>query len=107
MLRPAMADAETISAVPRQKVVRDLQTAPLMYVKATLFLILGATASVILIMRNPELTTALLLIITVWAFSRAYYFAFYVLERYIDPSYRFSGLGSLLRYVVDNRRRSP
>ncbi len=86
--------------------MRDLQTAPLMYLKAILFLILGTTASIILIMRNPELTTALLLIITVWAFSRAYYFAFYVLERYIDPSYRFSGLGSLLRYVIRTRRRA-
>jgi hypothetical protein len=78
----------------------------MMYLKAGLFLVLGAIASVILIVRNPELTTALLLIITVWAFSRAYYFAFYVLERYIDPSYRFSGLGSLLRYVIRNRGRS-
>jgi len=86
--------------------VRDLQTAPLMYLKAILFLILGTIASVILIMRNPELTTALLLFITVWAFSRAYYFAFYVLERYIDPSYRFSGLGSLLRYFIRTRRRA-
>jgi uncharacterized RDD family membrane protein YckC len=80
--------------------VKDLQTAPLMYLKAILFLILGATASVILIMRNPEPTTALLVLIAVWAFARAYYFAFYVLERYIDPSYRFAGLGSLLRYVI-------
>lgn len=86
--------------------MRDLQTAPLMYLKAILFLILGTIASVILIMRNPELTTALLLFITVWAFSRAYYFAFYVLERYIDPSYRFSGLGSLLRYFIRTRRRA-
>jgi len=77
-----------------------------MYLKAILFLILGTIASVILIMRNPELTTALLLFITVWAFSRAYYFAFYVLERYIDPSYRFSGLGSLLRYFIRTRRRA-
>jgi len=43
--------------------VRDLQTAPLMYLKAILFLILGTIASVILIMRNPELTTALLLVV--------------------------------------------
>jgi len=78
----------------------------MIYLKAALFLVLGATASIILVARNPELTTALLVIITVWAFSRAYYFAFYVLERYIDPSYRFSGLGSLLRYVIRNRGRT-
>lgn len=29
--------------------------------------------------------------IAVWSFCRLYYFGFYVIERYIDPSYRFSG----------------
>jgi hypothetical protein len=27
-------------------------------------------------------------------FCRFYYFAFYVIEHYVDPGYRFSGLGS-------------
>jgi hypothetical protein len=52
----------------------------MMYLKAALFLVLGTTASIILVMRNPELTTTLLIVITVWAFSRAYYFAFYGLR---------------------------
>lgn len=77
----------------------------MMYLKAALFLVLGTTASTILVLRNPEVTTAFLVVITAWAFSRAYYFAFYVLERYIDPAYRFSGLGSLLRYVIRNCKR--
>lgn len=77
----------------------------MMYLKTALFLILGTTASTILVLRSPEPTTAFLVVITAWAFSRAYYFAFYVLERYIDPAYRFSGLGSLLRYVIRNCRR--
>ena len=43
---------------------------------------------------------ALLLGVAVWCFARAYYFAFYVIEHYIDPSYRFSSLWAFARYVV-------
>lgn len=28
----------------------------------------------------------------VWSFCRAYYFAFYVLEKYVDPQARYAGL---------------
>jgi hypothetical protein len=40
----------------------------------------------------------------VWAFCRFYYFAFYVIEHYVDASYRFSGLLSLLHYAISKRR---
>jgi len=33
-------------------------------------------------------------------FARAYYFAFYVIERYVD---RFSGLWSCVRYLCSQR----
>ncbi len=42
----------------------------------------------------------ILLAIAVWAFCRAYYFAFYVIEKYIDPRFRFDGLISVARYFV-------
>jgi hypothetical protein len=42
---------------------------------------------------------AVLLAIAVWCFCRAYYFAFYVIEKYVDPTFRFSGLGSAVRYL--------
>lgn len=32
-----------------------------------------------------------------WGFCRAYYFAFYVIEKYVDPGYQFSGLASVIR----------
>jgi hypothetical protein len=31
--------------------------------------------------------------LSIWSFARAYYFAFYVIEHYVDGSYRFAGLG--------------
>jgi hypothetical protein len=76
-----------------------------MYLKAALFVVIGCVSSIVLIVRNPELATVLLIALAVWAFSRAYYFAFYVIERYVDPSYRFSGLWSFLRYLLSRRGR--
>jgi len=32
-----------------------------------------------------------------------YYFCFYVIEKYIDPSYRFDGLISVARYLLSNQ----
>jgi hypothetical protein len=42
--------------------------------------------------------------IAVWCFCRSYYFAFYVIEHYVDPSYRFSGLWSFVRYLLSRSR---
>lgn len=39
-----------------------------------------------------------------WSFCRAYYFAFYVLERYVDPGFKFSGLGAFVAYLVRRRK---
>ncbi len=37
-------------------------------------------------------------LICIWSFCRCYYFAFYVIEHYVDSGYRFSGLGSFVKY---------
>ena len=57
-------------------------------------------------MDDPRPRTAVLLAVAVWSFARAYYFAFYVIEHYIDPSYRFAGLVSLLRYLARSTIRA-
>jgi uncharacterized RDD family membrane protein YckC len=77
----------------------DITNPKLLWVKGILFLLLALIASAILIMETASLKVAALLAITVWAFCRAYYFAFYVIEHYIDPSYRFAGLTSVLTHV--------
>jgi hypothetical protein len=68
--------------------------------KGGLFVALGLLASSLLLARSPELTSAVLLAIAIWAFCRAYYFAFYVIEGYVDPSFRFSGLVDFARYAI-------
>jgi len=60
-------------------------------------------ASALLVIEAASLKVATLLAVSVWAFCRSYYFAFYVIERYVDPTYRFSGLTSVLRYVLRER----
>ena len=49
--------------------------------------------------------TLAVLALAVWCFCRFYYFAFYVIEHYVDPGYRFSGLGSFVGYLLSKRRR--
>lgn len=78
-----------------------------MYAKAAMLLVAGSAAAALLILRSPDLTTAALVAIAIWAFCRAYYFVFYVIERYIDRSYRFSGLLSVVKHLVTSRVKPP
>jgi hypothetical protein len=82
----------------------DIQNPKLLYFKGALFLGSGILASAILLWEHPNVRFAALLAVALWAFARAYYFAFYVIEHYIDNTYRYSGLLSLLRYLARGRK---
>lgn len=84
----------------------DLKSPGLMYLKAFLFLVAGCVAAGALLWESPTLRTAFLLAVAIGSFCRLYYFAFYVIEKYIDPSYRFAGLGSFVLYALRRRSRS-
>jgi hypothetical protein len=86
--------------------MKDLTDARLIKLKGFLFLILGIVSALLLILEHPTLKAGLLLSLTIWCFCRAYYFAFYVIERYVDPGYRFSGLWSFGRYLFSRRNES-
>jgi hypothetical protein len=73
--------------------------------KGVLFLVAGVLSSLLLLLDAPSLRDAALLLIAIWSFCRFYYFAFYVIEHYVDPSFRFSGLGDFLRYCLQRRKR--
>ena len=81
----------------------DLTNRRLIYLKGFLFLLGGLVASVLLVLEHPTWKVALLLAVAVWCFARFYYFAFYVIERYVDPSYKFSGLWSFAVYLLRRR----
>jgi len=83
----------------------DIKNRGILYAKGFLFLGLGLLASVLLVLQAPSVEVVLLLLLSVWAFCRFYYFAFYVIEHYIDSRYRFSGLFSFLRYFISVRSK--
>jgi hypothetical protein len=87
--------------------MRDLTSSVWIKTKGILFLLVGLLAAGLLVCENPTWKTAGLLALAIWCFCRFYYFAFYVIERYVDPKYRFSGLWSFATYLLRRRRDEP
>jgi hypothetical protein len=85
--------------------MRDLQTAWSMWLKAILFLIIGVASVCLILIELPDWKILLLLCLAIWSFCRAYYFAFYVIERYLDPNFRYSGLFSVARHWLQQRKK--
>lgn len=81
----------------------DLKSPRLIIAKGFLFLLCGILAAGLLVYEHPTLRVGVLLVLTVWCFSRFYYFAFYVIEKYVDRRYRFAGLGSFLVWLWKRR----
>ena len=83
--------------------MKDLRSPKLMWLKGVLFIAIGLASAGLILVETPTVRTALLLVLTIWSFCRAYYFAFYVLEKYVDPQFRFAGLWSIMRYILKGR----
>jgi hypothetical protein len=86
--------------------MQDLQHPKWMYLKAALFVVIGFVSVALVIATNPTAQVCILLALAIWSFCRAYYFAFYVIERYVDPRFKFSGLFSALKYLATRRGKS-
>jgi len=84
--------------------MKDLTNPFWIKLKGGLFLFLGLLAAALLLVDAPTLKDAGLLVLAIWCFCRAYYFAFYVIEHYVDPGYKFSGLGSFVKYLLRKKR---
>jgi len=82
----------------------DIKNPRWMYLKAILFILMGVACFALVWLEQRTLLTAVLLVLMIWAFCRAYYFASYVMEKYIDPQHRFSGLLDFCRYLLRRRR---
>ena len=82
----------------------DITNPRLIKLKGILFLVVGLLAAALLFIEHPSVKVAVLLAIAVWCFCRFYYFAFYVIEHYVDSSYRFSGLWTFFTYLVRRRK---
>jgi hypothetical protein len=87
----------------------DIKDPRLLYAKGALFVLGGIMAAGLILVEHPTIKVALLLAIAIWCFARAYYFAFYVIEHYVDPGYKFAGLWAFTCYVLGKRhgKRGP
>jgi hypothetical protein len=82
----------------------DITSPRVLYLKAALFVAAGTMAGATILLEHPSWKVAGLLVLSVWCFARAYYFAFYVVQHYVDPDYHFAGLLSFIRYLLRQRR---
>lgn len=81
----------------------DLTNPRVIKLKGLLFFLLANFAAALLLIEAPSVRVAVLLAITVWGFCRSYYFAFYVIEHYVDPGYKFAGLWHFVKYLRKRR----
>jgi hypothetical protein len=84
--------------------MKDLANPALIKLKGILFLLIGLLSAILIILETHSLKVGILLAIAIWCFCRFYYFAFYVIQQYVDPGYRFSGLWSFFVYLCSRRK---
>lgn len=82
----------------------DLTSKPLIVLKGLLFLLIVLAAGMALFLQHPAWDTVALLVLLAWAAARFYYFLFYVLEKYVDPTLKYAGISSLLRAILHRRK---
>jgi hypothetical protein len=82
----------------------DLSSPAAIKAKGLLFLLLGSVAALLAWLEQPTLKLAGLLLLAIWSFCRFYYFAFYVIEKYVDSNFRFAGLWSFAIYLLRGKR---
>ena len=74
----------------------DIKSKHWIIAKAVMFLTIATAATVLILAEVPSIKLAALLALLVWASCRFYYFLFYVLEHYVDPTMRYAGLFDLM-----------
>ena len=82
----------------------DLKNPRWIYLKGWLFLAILATSVALLLIEYPSWRTAALALLIAWSSARFYYFMFYVIEKYVDPNYRFAGITSFVMYLLRRRQ---
>ena len=83
-----------------ERLLKDINKVWLLYLKALLLFLTGFISSILLVLLNFNFKTIVLLLLAIWGFCRAYYFAFYVIQYYVDPTYKFSGLIDFAKYSI-------
>jgi hypothetical protein len=85
---------------------KDLESHIWIHIKGWLFLALSFLACIAVLIQLPSLQNTFLLFLAMWGAARWYYYMFYVVSKYVDPSYRFAGLIDFMKYLA-SKRKSP
>ncbi|MGI9466742.1 MAG: hypothetical protein ACR2OA_06435 [Rubripirellula sp.] len=88
------------------RLTQDLTSSKWIYTKGFLLLLISLISAVLILIQLPRWDILALLLICLWASCRSYYFAFYVIQNYVDPDYRFSGLFDFTRYLLKRNHQS-
>jgi hypothetical protein len=81
----------------------DLKNSKLIYLKGWLFLAILVVSIALVILEAASWRVAGLCLLIAWSSARFYYFMFYVIEKYVDPNYRFSGVCAFLKYLAGKK----
>jgi hypothetical protein len=84
--------------------MRDLKKTILIYLKGFLLAAIVLYSAFLLFSMCPAWQTGFLIVLISWASARAYYFMFYVIEKYVDSRYRFSGVLSFIQYLLSRKK---
>ncbi len=84
----------------------DLKSPSWIYLKGWLFLVILVLSTSLLLFKTRDWITVGLLLLIIWSAARFYYFMFYVIEKYVGPSYRFAGIMSFVRYLLRERKQT-
>lgn len=82
----------------------DLQSTRLIHLKGWLFLLIGLMSTTCLLIELANWRLAAMILVSIWAFCRFYYYAFYVIEKYTDEQYKFAGLGSFIVFWLKKKK---
>ncbi|MEM6506414.1 MAG: hypothetical protein AAF711_13310 [Planctomycetota bacterium] len=104
MSKPSGKRSRMRAGFYKEQPITDLKNKKIIWLKGWLFLFAGLFASGLLLYEAWHWKAVLLLAIAVWCFCRFYYFAFYVIEHYVDPGYKFAGLWDFVKYALGWKR---
>ena len=76
-----------------------------MWLKGWMFLLIGTVSFTLLLLKTPSLRNGALLCLTVRAFCRAYYFAFYMIQHHVDGEFHHAGLADSVKRRLMKRKR--
>jgi len=79
--------------------MNDIKSKKLIVIKGLLFISITAVSAIGIALFCLRIEVITLLLILIWASARSYYFLFYVLEKYVDPKLKYSGLFDLIKNI--------